>query len=125
MRRRREVRVSPISVLDYERSARERMDPNVWDYVEGGAERERTLAANRRAFERVEVRPRVMVDVSDCPTRTTLFGAALSAPLGVAPVAYHELVHPEAELATARGAGSAGALFVVPMFASRPLEKIA
>jgi 4-hydroxymandelate oxidase len=117
--------LSQISVLDYERSARERLDPNVWDYIEGGAGSERTLVANRRAFEGVELRPRVMVDVSDCPTGTTLLGAALTAPLGVAPVAFHELAHPEAELATARGAGSAGALFVVPMFASRPLEKIA
>jgi 4-hydroxymandelate oxidase len=52
-------------------------------------------------------------------------GADLTAPLGIAPMAYHQLAHPDAELATARAAGQAGALFVVSMFASRTLEDIA
>jgi 4-hydroxymandelate oxidase len=117
--------VSPISVLDFQRSAREKLRPEVWDYLEGGAGSELTLAANRRAFEHVRLRPRVMVDVSVTSTRTELLGDRLAAPIGVAPVAYHQLAHPEAELATARGAGSAGALFVVPMLASRTVEKIA
>jgi 4-hydroxymandelate oxidase len=125
MWRREEVLLSAISVLDYQRSAREKLSPDVWDYIEGGAGSELTVAANRHAFERVQFRPRIMVDVSICPTRTSVLGAALEAPLGVAPIAFHELVHTEAELATARGAAAAGTLFVVPMFASRALEKIA
>jgi 4-hydroxymandelate oxidase len=113
------------SAEEYRQRARHRLPTDVWDYIEGGAGSERTVAANRRAFDRYQVRPRVMVDVSRVSTARTLLGARLSTPLGIAPTAYHRLVHPDGELATARGAGAAGALFVVSMFASQPLEDIA
>ncbi|MHA6765391.1 alpha-hydroxy acid oxidase [Streptacidiphilus sp. PAMC 29251] len=115
----------PVCIEDYQRLARLRLDGSVWDFIEGGAETERTLAANRRAFERVTLRPRVLVDVSHVDTSTELLGARLATPVGVAPTAYHRLVHPEGEVATARGAGKAGALYVVSIFASRTLEEIA
>jgi 4-hydroxymandelate oxidase len=105
--------------------ARERLAGDVWDFVEGGAEDERTLAANERAFDAVTIRPRAMTDVTHCDTSTTLLGSPLAAPVGVAPTAYQRLVHPDGEVAMARGAGEAGALFVVSMFASRALEEIA
>jgi 4-hydroxymandelate oxidase len=114
-----------LRIADYRRRARLRLDDPVWDYIEGGAETERTVAANRRAFGRVTLRPRVLVDVSHCDTGTELLGARLSTPVGVAPTAYHRLVHPEGETATARGAGAAGALYVVSIYASRTLEDIA
>jgi 4-hydroxymandelate oxidase len=113
------------SVEEYRQRARHRLPADVWDYLEGGAGSERTLAGNRRAFDRYQVRPRVMVDVSRISTARTLLGAPLATPLGVAPTAYHRLVHPDGELGTARGAGTAGALFVVSMFASQSLEDIA
>ena len=111
--------MSLVSVEDYERLARERLRPEVWDFIAGGAGAEKTLAANLGAFDRVRLRPRVMVDVSAIRPATTLFGARLAAPLGVAPTAYHQLVHPDAELGTAIGAGRSGALYVVSIFASR------
>jgi 4-hydroxymandelate oxidase len=114
-----------LSVEDFERSARGRLPADVWDFIEGGAGAERTVAGNRHAFDRYRLRPRTLVDVSRCDTVGTLFGVPSSAPLGVAPTAYHRLVHPDGELATARGAGAARALFVVSMFASQPLEDIA
>src|SRR5207244_797113 len=80
---------------------------------------------NEAAFHAVTVRPRAMTDVSVCDTRATLLGSALDAPLGVAPTAYQRLVHPEGEIAMARGAGAAGALMVVSIFASCALEDIA
>jgi 4-hydroxymandelate oxidase len=119
------VAVAPICVEDFRRLAREKLAPDVWDYIEGGSGGELTVAANRRAFERAELRPRVMVDVSTCPTGTELLGTHLSAPLGVAPTAYHELAHADGEVGTAHGAGTAGVLYVVGMFASRTLEEIA
>ncbi|MFG1810072.1 alpha-hydroxy acid oxidase [Streptomyces sp. NPDC049040] len=115
----------PATLGDYARAARARLDGPTWDFIEGGAETERTVGANRRAFGRVTLRPRVLVDVSDCRTGTELLGARLETPLGVAPTAYHRLVHPEGEVATARGAGAAGALYVVSIYASRTLEDIA
>jgi 4-hydroxymandelate oxidase len=117
--------VVAVCVEDYARLARDRLPAEVWDFVEGGSGAERTVGANRAAFDRVRLRPRVMVDASHPYTATTLLGASLSTPLGIAPTAYHRLLHPDGELATARAAGAAGVLYVVSMFASTPLEEIA
>ncbi|WUH92908.1 alpha-hydroxy-acid oxidizing protein [Streptomyces sp. NBC_00433] len=116
---------APVRVEDYRRIARRRLGRPVWDFIDGGAESERTVAANRRAFGRVTLRPRVLVDVSRCDTATELLGARVGTPIAVAPTAYHRLVHQDGEVATAEGAGAAGALFVVSIYASRTLEDIA
>lgn len=115
----------PTCVEDYQRLAHDRLPADVWDFIDGGGGGERTLVANRDAFDRVRLRPQVLVDVSERDTATTLFGLPLAAPIGVAPTAYHQLVHPDAEVGTAAGAGKAGALYVVGMFASRTFEDIA
>jgi len=117
--------MSLISTEDYQRLAHDRLSADVWDFIEGGSGAELTLAANLEAFARVRLRPRVMVDVAGCTTATTLLGAPLRLPLGVAPLAYHQLAHSDGEVGTAHGAGRTGALFVVSMFASRTLEDIA
>ncbi|UWP84971.1 alpha-hydroxy-acid oxidizing protein [Dactylosporangium fulvum] len=114
-----------LTAEDYRHLARDLVAPDVWDFIEGGAEEERTLAANLRAFDRIRLRPRVLADVSAVDTSVELFGTRFATPLGVAPTAYHRLVDSDGEVATARGAGAAGALFVVGMFASRTLEDIA
>jgi 4-hydroxymandelate oxidase len=67
----------------------------------------------------------VLAGVSDADTSVSRFGTTYATPIGVAPTAYHRLVDPEGEVATAAGAGAAGALFVVAMFASRTIEDIA
>jgi 4-hydroxymandelate oxidase len=115
----------PLCLDDYRLAASRRVPTDVWDFIEGGADDERTVAANRAAFDRYRLRPRTLVDVSIVDTSTTLLGAPLATPLGIAPTAYHRLVDPDGEVATARGAGATGALFVVSMFASRTVEDIA
>ncbi|MGW5006854.1 alpha-hydroxy acid oxidase [Streptomyces parvulus] len=110
---------------EYETVARERLAGPVWDFLAGGSGTESMLSAGREALDRIRLRPRLLVDVSDCDPRTTLLGAGLSAPLGIAPMAYHRLAHDEGESATARAAGEAGALLTVSMFASHTLEEIA
>ncbi|MFE6504923.1 alpha-hydroxy acid oxidase [Kitasatospora sp. NPDC057738] len=118
----------PVRVLTsagIERAARDRLPTEIWDFIEGGSDAERTLAANRQMFGRHALRPRTLVDVSVCDPALTLLGAPLRLPLGIAPMAYHRLVDPEGETATARAAGRAGALLVAAMFASRTLEEIA
>jgi len=114
-----------LTASDYRDSAQGLVKPDVWDFIEGGAEDERTVAANVRAFDRVRLRPRVLAGVADADTGLSLFGTAYATPVGIAPTAYHRLVDAEGEVATARGATAAGALFVVAMFASRTLEDIA
>ncbi|MEU1284013.1 alpha-hydroxy acid oxidase [Kitasatospora sp. NPDC005856] len=117
--------VGALTPAGIERAARTRLPPEIWDFIEGGSDAERTLAANREMFARHALRPRTLVDVSACDPALTLLGAPLSIPLGIAPMAYHRLVDPEGETATARAAGRAGALLVAGMFASRTLEEIA
>ncbi|WP_257003624.1 alpha-hydroxy acid oxidase [Streptomyces sp. SA15] len=114
-----------LALHDYEAAARERLPRPVWDFLAGGSGTESMLSAGREALDRIRLRPRCLVDVSDCDPGTSLLGARLAAPLGIAPMAYHRLAHPEGEVATARAAGAVGALLTVSMFASRTLEDIA
>ncbi|GAA4075333.1 alpha-hydroxy acid oxidase [Nonomuraea soli] len=110
---------------DYAAAARAALPPDVWDYVDGGAGDELTLAANLAAFRRRAVRPRVLVDVAHRDTRTRVLGTDLAAPLAVAPMAYHRLVHPDGESGTARAAAAEGLLTVASTFASQTVEEIA
>ncbi|KDN82335.1 alpha-hydroxy acid oxidase [Kitasatospora cheerisanensis] len=114
-----------LELADFERAARDRLPAEIWDFVQGGSGAERTLAANRARFEECRLRPRTLVDVSATDQGLTLLGSRLETPVGIAPMAYHQLFHPEGEVATARAAGRAGALLVAGIFASRTLESIA
>jgi len=97
-----------VNVDDFEAAARERLDPGPYGYYAGGSGDEQTLRANAAAFGRWELRPRVLVDVDEVSTATTVLGAELSMPLLVAPTAFQRLAHPEGELAMARAAAAAG-----------------
>jgi 4-hydroxymandelate oxidase len=115
----------PITVAELEPLARAAVDPGAWDYYAGGAGDELTLADNRAAWDRLRLRPRVLVDVSRVDARTTAFGATLAHPLIVAPMAAHDLAHPDGEVATARGAAAADALMTLSTISSRPMEEVA
>ncbi|MBQ1018367.1 alpha-hydroxy-acid oxidizing protein [Micromonospora sp. D93] len=101
------------------------MDPVHQDFFEGGAGRERTLAANERAFERRWIVPRVLRATGERDLEVTVAGTSLAAPLLVAPTAFHRLAHPDGEAATAQGAAAAGTAMVVSMAATQPVEEIA
>lgn len=119
------VDVEPLRVDDYAELAQSKLPVDVWGYVQGGSGVEWTIAENRAAFDRVVVRPRVLVDVKQCDPATVLLGRPIPTPIGVAPMAYHRLVHPDGELATAVAAGEVGGPFVVSIFASQTLADIA
>jgi isopentenyl diphosphate isomerase/L-lactate dehydrogenase-like FMN-dependent dehydrogenase len=114
-----------LSVADYERLAEERLDPGPWAYLTGGSGDEWTLRENRAAFERWTFRPRVLCDVSQVSTATTVLGTRLELPVVVAPVAYQQLYDPDGECATARGAAAAGTGIAVSTFSTRTHEEIA
>ena len=99
-----------LNVGDYEREAERMLDPGAFGYFAGGAGDERTLRDNVEAFSRWQLRPRVLVDVSEVTTETVVLGREVSMPLLVAPTAFHRLAHPEGEVATARAAAGAGRL---------------
>ncbi len=85
-------------VARLQRRARELLPSEVYDYYAGGSGRERTLRANKKAWRRVWMAPRVLRDVSVVDTTTRLLGARLATPVGVAPTAFHRMAHAEEEL---------------------------
>jgi 4-hydroxymandelate oxidase len=97
----------PLNVWDYERLAEERLDANAHAYFAGGAGDEITMRDNLAAFQRLKLRPRVLVDVGAGTTRTTVLGTEISMPVVIAPLALQRLAHPDGELATARAAAAA------------------
>src|SRR6516165_3791675 len=123
----REVRMDPLNLFEYETLAQAKMDPAHWDFYRGGSDDEVTLRANRAAFERIRLRPRVLVDVSAgaLDMRTTVLGTPVSMPVLIAPTAIHCMAHPEGECATAQAAGKAGSLMVASTVSTRTLEDIA
>jgi isopentenyl diphosphate isomerase/L-lactate dehydrogenase-like FMN-dependent dehydrogenase len=113
----------PINVADYERLAEAACEPGYWGYVAGGAGDEITLRENERAFRRRALRPRMLVDVSDVSTRTSLLGTEIALPLGVAPTSLQRVAHPDGEGALARAAAAAGTVYTLSSLASvRPRE---
>lgn len=117
--------MQPINIREYEELAQTRMDQAAWDYFQGGSDDEITLRENRTAYQRIRLRPRVLVDVSSIDMRTTVLGTPVSMPILVAPTGFHGLAHVEAECITAQAAGEAGTLMGVSTFAHRSLEEIA
>ena len=115
----------PLDLADFADLARARLDPAVWDFIEGGAGQERTLAANTAAFDGIGLRPRVLANRSRPDASAKVLGENWTAPFGIAPTAYHTLVHPEGEAATARAAADFGVPLTVSTFAGRPFADIA
>ncbi|MBM7169128.1 alpha-hydroxy-acid oxidizing protein [Streptomyces sp. G44] len=115
-----------LTLGDFEEAARSRLAPAVWDFFEGGAGEERTLAANAGAFDRLWLRPRVLRGAVHPETATTILGRSWDAPVAVAPLGYHTLAHPLGELATVRGTAAAARVpVVISTFAGRGIEEIA
>jgi isopentenyl diphosphate isomerase/L-lactate dehydrogenase-like FMN-dependent dehydrogenase len=117
--------VKPINIREYEALAQSRLDANAWGYYYGGSDDEVTLRANRTAFERIRLRPRVLVDVSTCDLHTFVLGTPLHMPILIAPTGLHGPAHAEGECETARGAGLAHTLMVVSTSSTRTIEDVA
>ena len=116
---------APISVADFEPLARARVEPGAWDYYAGGAGDEISLADAHAAWDRMRLRPHVLADVGRPDLSARAFGTSLPHPIIVAPTAAHDLAHPDAERATARGAADAGALLTLSTVSSVPMEEVA
>jgi len=102
--------MEPVNIWDYERLAEEKLDANAAAYYFGGAGDEVTLRDNLAAFERRKLRPRVLVDVAEISTKTTVLGTEIALPVLLAPLAMQRMAHPDGEQATARAAAAVGTI---------------
>jgi L-lactate dehydrogenase (cytochrome) len=112
------------SVADLRRLARRRLPRGVFDYIDGGAEGERTLAANVDAFARLTFRPRVLRGIDQVDAGSTLLGAPLAYPLVLAPTGFTRIADAEGELAVARAASRAGVPYTLSTLSTRSIEEV-
>lgn len=120
--RRPRVPIAPGALRD---AACRRMSRQALGYVEGSAGLERTAAANRAAFDRWQIVPRMLTDTSARDMSIELLGRRQRSPFLLAPIGVLELFHADADLAAARAAGELGVPMVFSTQASRPMEQIA
>jgi 4-hydroxymandelate oxidase len=114
-----------FSIAQYEERARGLVSVPAWEYYDQGCADDLTVRWNREALQRLRLESRVMVDVETIDTATTVLGRALPHPILLAPAAAHMLVHPEGEVATARGASAASAIMVLSTNSNCAVEAVA
>ncbi len=113
------------NIEDLRRAAKRRLPTPLFDFLDGGAEDERTLRRNRSGFERYLLAPRVLRDVSAIDTATTVLGVPTALPVIVAPTGMPALFHHSGEDALAPAAAHHGAIFATSTIASRTIEEVA
>ena len=105
--------------------AEERLEPGAFGYYAGGAGDELALTGNAEAWRGLKLRPRVLVDVADVSTATTVLGTPVSMPLLVAPTAIQKLAHPDGEPGMARAAAGAGTVMCLSTLATATPAEVA
>ena len=113
-----------VNIEDLRRLAQRRLPKAVFDYLDGGAEAESTLAENCRAFRDVIFRPRGAVAVGDCNLKTRVLGHEISFPAILAPVGYSRLMNPGGEVSAARAAGRAGTGYILSTISGHKMEDV-
>jgi isopentenyl diphosphate isomerase/L-lactate dehydrogenase-like FMN-dependent dehydrogenase len=113
------------TVDDARNAARRRLPRMIFDFVDGGADGEVTLRANRTDFDELALVPRSLVDVSTRTRATTLFGQELSMPLLLAPAGLGGVVGGGGEVAAARAAAAAGTVLLLSTQSSATIESVA
>jgi len=113
----------PVNVHEFEEVAKRKLHPLAYDFIAGGVEDEKTLRANREAFEHVFLVPRVMTDVSQVDTSLELFGAKMEAPILIAPTGGKNLVLPDADAIVAQAAVREKTVFISGGGAEKLIEE--
>jgi L-lactate dehydrogenase (cytochrome) len=114
-----------VTIEDLRGRARRRLPRAVFDYIDGGAEDEVTLRANRRAFERVTFQPRALVDVGTTDLSATVLGQHVDLPVILAPAGLVGLFWRDGEVASARAAARFGTIFTLSTVSVASLEEVA
>ncbi len=113
-----------LNVFELQAVANARVPPAHLGYLEGGVLDDRTVTANREAFDKWGLRARRLVDVSRVDLSTTLFGQTFASPIALCPVSSQRAFHPEAEAAVARAAGGRNALQILSALTNVSLEEV-
>ncbi|RLL70732.1 alpha-hydroxy acid oxidase [Streptomyces sp. Z26] len=114
-----------FSVRDFEAAAQDKLDPVYADFIAGGARDEITVRANEAAFTGTRLLPRALRGRAVGDLGVTLLGSRTELPVLLSPTAFHKLLVPEGELATARAAAAAGAILIVSMASTVAVGEIA
>jgi isopentenyl diphosphate isomerase/L-lactate dehydrogenase-like FMN-dependent dehydrogenase len=114
-----------VNIDDLRRLARKRLPRAIFDYVDGGAEDEFTLRANRLAFQRYTFSPRMLVDVSNRDQSTTVLGQRMASPLILAPTGFTGMLWPNGEIVGACAAGRKGLVYTLSTMSICSIEQIA
>jgi isopentenyl diphosphate isomerase/L-lactate dehydrogenase-like FMN-dependent dehydrogenase len=109
----------------FEALAKEKLESGPYGYVAGGAGSGATMRANREAFDRWRIVPRMLTDATQRDLATTVLGTELPSPVLLAPVGVQSIVHPDGELATARAAAALGVPMVLSTASSNTIEDVA
>jgi len=115
----------PVALSLLEQKAKEILPQRAYDYVAGGASGEDTVRANGEAFYRWRIVPRMLRNVSQRDLSAEVLGTRLPAPVILGPVGVQGIVHPEADVASARAAAALGLPFVLSTVSSRTIEEVA
>ncbi len=116
---------SAYSIADLRAAAQRRLPRAIFDFFDGGAEDEITLAANRAAFQRQRFLPRVLRDVSQVDTHTEVFGQTMALPMAIAPTGAIGFGYPGADVAVAKAAAAAGIAYTLSSTGTASIERIA
>lgn len=116
--------VNPVTTADYREFARRRLPAFLFNYIDGGANDERTLARNAADFARIGLRQRVMRDVSEVTTATVLGGEPAGMPLGLAPVGLAGMFGRRGEAEAARASAEVGVPMALSTVSVCPLEEV-
>ncbi len=115
----------PVAPEDWEAAAEAAIDPGAFGYIAGGAGGEATMRANLDAFERRQLRPRMLAGNAERDLSVEVLGTRSPSPVFLAPVGVLSIAHADAEVGAARGAAAAGVPYVVSTAASSSLEEVA
>lgn len=115
---------SALTIYDLKDIAKRRTPKAAFDYTDGAAEGELSLARARQAFEDIEFHPSILHDVSTIDTTTRVLGGTSAMPFGIAPTGFTRLMHTEGEIAGAGAAAAAGIPFTLSTLGTSSIEDV-
>lgn len=113
-----------LNVFQFEEAIRKKLPKDVYDFISGGADDEKTIKANREAFDQIEIRARRLINVSQIDTRVEVLGQQMETPILLAPIGFQATVHKDGEVGVSRAAASRKHVMIASTVSSYSIEDI-